>query len=169
MSEQISRLAVQQLRNVMFPLLPQFIQSQFPTSSDPLVAGDMPVPNIFVGDITEKGAQAATPAITVSCEGEAEGTVSVYRHLLLHVDIWVGGNVASSGSGRRFVSTIYQHIFDSLQNVNWSGRGGVQGIDYVQILRCYETQRSGIMFEPTSKIYHLANTYRVEALCKTWY
>lgn len=169
MSEQVSRLAVQQLRNVMFPTLPDFIKEKFPTTTDPLVAADAAVPNIFVGDITEGGANSGTPAITVNCEGSAEGSVKVYRHLLLHIDIWVGGNVAASGAGRRFVSILYQHIFDSLQNVNWSGRGGAQGSDYVQIKRCFESLRSSIMFEPTTKIYHLSNTYQVEALCKTWY
>ena len=169
MSEQVSRLAVQHLRKKMFPLLPSEIQKTFPLISDPLVEDDNKVPKIVVGTLTEYGANTATPAITVNCEGEADGIVNVYRHLLLHVDIWAGGNIASNVDGRRFVSIVYQHVFDALQNINWSGRGGSPNTDYVQVERCYETQRSAIMFEPAQKIYHIANTYRVEALCQTWY
>jgi hypothetical protein len=162
MSEKVARLAVRALRNNMFPGLPDYIRNKFPMVKDPVVSPTEPVPNIVVGRYVDFGANAASPMIAVVCDGAAEGMVNVYRHLNLRIDIWLGGDVAGNVDGRRFVSIIYEHIFENLQNTNWSG-------DSIDIERCYETERSEILFEPQNKIYHIANTYRVEALSKLWY
>lgn len=164
MSELVARLAVQQLRKFMLPALPSDVASKFPLTGDPLVSGDTEVSNIVVGQYQDQGANAALPMITVYCEGAAEGIVNVFRHLTLHIDIWVGGTTPGPNADeRRFVSILYEYIFRSLQNTNWSGQK-------VRIERCYEIERSPILFEPTNKIYHLSNTYRVEALSAAgWY
>lgn len=167
MSEQVARLAVVTLRNNMFPALPQDIQGLFALISDPLVSGQDQVPNIVVGQYQDFGVGAATPMITVFCSGSAEGIVNQYRHLDLHVDIWLGGNAAPNVDGRRVVSVIYEYVFRTLQNTNWSGKAA--GGSFVQIERSYEIERSPILFEPEGKVYHIANAYRVEALAKTWY
>ena len=168
MSEKVARLAVNQLRNVMFPALPADVQKLFPKTTDALMSGTNQVPNIMVGSYQDLGANTGTPLITVYCDGAQEGIVNVYRHLDLHIDIWLGGDVAANMDGRRLVSTIYEYINRSLQNINWSGTVK-PGAGYVSIQRCYETERSPILFEPTNKIYHLSNTYRVEAISQSWY
>jgi len=152
----------------MFPALPPDVQSKFPTVQDPLVNGPNSVPNIVVGQYQDFGANAATPMVTVNCNGAAEGIVNVYRHLDLRVDIWVGGNIASNVDGRRFISIIYEYIFRTLCNTNWTGQSQPGG-STVRIERCYETERSPILFEPTNNIYHIATIFRVEALANTWY
>lgn len=162
MSELIARLAVQQLRNKMYPALPDTVQKLFPQISDPVVSGSTLVPNIVVGQYSDFGVGAATPMIAVNASGAQEGIVNVYRHLNLSIDIWVGGDKAGNLDGRRVVSIIYEYVNKSLQNVNWSGQ-------LVQIERCYETERPAIMFDPTGKLYRIANIYRVEALSAKWY
>lgn len=164
MSELVARLAVAQLRKFMIPALPSDVSSKFPLINDPLVSGNTQVPNIVVGQYQDQGANAALPMITVYCEGASEGLVNVYRHLTLHVDIWVGpATPGPNADERRFVSIVYEYIFRSLQNTNWSGQK-------VRIERSYEIERSPILFEPASKIYHLSNSYRVEALSAAgWY
>ena len=168
MSEKVARLAVTTLRNSMFPLLPQQIRDMFPKILDPLVDQTEKVPNIVVGQYQDFGANAGLPMIAVNCEGASEGIVNVYRHITMHVDIWVGANQSPNVDARRIASIIYEYVFRSLQNVNWSSKL-VDGISAVQIERCYELERSAILFEPTNKIYHIANSYRVEALSQTWY
>lgn len=172
MSEKVARLAVQQLRNNMYPNLPDDIKSVIPLIQDPIVQGNTDqVPNIIVGEYQDLGVNVTTPLLTVHCNGPQEGIVNVWRHLGLHIDIWVGGNVGGNVDGRRIVSIIYEYVNRALQNINWSGSGvpGQKGKDFVQIERCYELERSPILFEPTGKVYHIANVYRVEALCQTWY
>lgn len=168
MSEQVSRLAVNYLRNHMVPALPPDVQNLIPLVTDPLVAGQNQVPNVVVGQYLDFGANPITPMITVHCEGPAEGIVNVYRHLDLHIDIWIGGNVATNVDGRRLTSIISEYCFRSLNNTNWSGISQSGG-SYVQIQRSYETNVGPILFEPQNKIYHKSITLRVEALSKTWY
>lgn len=168
MSEQVARLAVNHLRKFMFPALPPDMQAVFPKTKDPLISGPASVQNIVVGQYLDFGANAANPLITVNCSGAAEGIVNVYRHLDLHVDIWVGGNLAINADGRRFVSIIYEYIFRTLQNTNWTGFAQSGG-SKIRIQRCYETERSPIMFEAMNKVYHLAIVFRVEAISETWY
>lgn len=168
MSELVARLAVNHLRNLMFPTMPQDIRELFPKITDMLMSGSNLVPNIQVGQYQDLGANAATPLITVDCSGTAEGAVNVYRHLDLHVDMWAGGNAASNLDGRRVISIISEYVFRYLQNMNWSGKPQ-PGSSYVQIQRSYEIERSMILFEPDVKVYHISNIYRVEALCQTWY
>jgi len=155
----------------MFPALPQDIQSIFPRTTDTLVmAGQSQVPNIVVGEYADYGANAATPMIAVHCEGPQEGIVNVWRHLSLSIDIWMGGDSAPNVDGRRTVSIIYEYVNRSLQNINWSGNGGVAGSGFVRIKRCYESERSPIMFDPTNKVYRIANIYKTEAICSSgWY
>jgi hypothetical protein len=169
MSLIVSRLAIQQLRTNMFLKLPVDIQNLFPTTYDALTGSESNTHNIVNGEYQDFGVNATTPMITVHSEGIQEGIVNVWRHIDLHIDIWVGGNVAPNVDGRRFISIVYEYINKALQNVNWSGRGGMAGGDYVQIQRCYETERSSIIFEPTGKVYHLSNVYRVEAISQSWY
>jgi len=169
MSEQVARLAVNLLRKSMYSALPQDVQAMFPPYTDPLLPQNKnPVPNIVVGEYRDFGVNVPTPLITVNCDGAQEGLVNVYRHLNLNIDIWIGGNVAPNVDGRRLISIIYEYINRSLQNVNWTGVPNAGG-NTIQIERCYETERSRILFEASTKVYHLANIYRVEALCKTWY
>ena len=169
MSEQVARLAVNYLRKYMFPVLPTDIQNMFPPAVDPLgPGGPNQVPNIMVGQYQDFGVGAATPLITVYCAGAQEGIVNQYRHLDLHVDIWVGGNFATNVEGRRIVSIIYEYVNRTLQNTNWTGVPK-PGSNTIQIQRSYETERSPILFEASEKIYHLVNIYRVEALCRSWY
>lgn len=169
MSELVARLAVQQLRNKMFPSLPSTFQKILPLVQDPLVEdGPTQVPNIVVGEYQDFGANAPTPMITVHCDGPQEGIVNVWRHVNLYIDIWLNGSVSGNVDGRRVISVLYEYINRSLQNVNWSGRGS-PGSSFVQVQRCYEIERSTIQFEPTDKTYHLANIYKVEAVSQTWY
>jgi hypothetical protein len=162
MSELVARVAVQLLRNYMFPALPQDMQEKFPTYADPLVSNNQ-VPNIIAGQYQDLGANATTPLITVHCEGAAEGLVNVYRHITMHVDIWVGAPTPGPNiDERRFISILYEYIYRSLQNTNWSGQK-------VRIERSYEIERSPILFEPQTKMMHLSNSYRVEALSTVWY
>lgn len=172
MSEKVARLAVQQLRIGMYPLLPQDVQEIFPLVEDTLVQGGTDkVPNVMVGEYSDFGGRAGTPMIAVHCEGPQEGIVNVYRHLNLSVDIWIDGTSGGNVDGRRVVSIIYEYVNRALQNVNWSGSGkpGAKGNDFVQIQRCYETERSSILFEETGKVYRIANIYKVEALSQSWY
>jgi hypothetical protein len=163
MSELVARLCVQQLRNKMFPTLPKAVQDMFPTVQDTIVQqGSDEVPNIVVGEYSDFGVNTPTPMIAVSASGPQEGIVNVYRHLKLSVDMWIGGDKAGNVEGRRIVSIIYEHVNRFLQNVNWTGQK-------VQIERCYEEERSPIMFDPTGKVYRIANIYRVEALSAVWY
>lgn len=175
MSEVVARLAVNYLRKYMFPVLPQDIRKVFPQISDPLGAdtsgnpiGKNQVPNIVVGQYQDFGVGAATPIITVYCAGASEGMVNQYRHLDMHVDIWVGGNIAANVDGRRWVSIIYEYVYRTLQNTNWTGIP-INGGHTVQIERSFETERSPVLFEPTAKMYHISNIYRVEALSIVWY
>jgi hypothetical protein len=170
MSELVARLAVSQLRNVMFSQLPGDVQSLFPLIEDPLVEnGQTQVPNIVVGEYADYGANAPTPMIAVHCEGPQEGIVNVWRHLKLSIDMWVSGNTGGNVDGRRIVSIIYEYVNRALQNINWSGRGGAAGSSFVQIKRSYESERSSILFEPTNKIYRISNIYTIEALSQSWY
>jgi len=170
MSEKVARLAVQQLRKNMFPQLPQDIQDLFPKTTDPLgprpADGSIPdldqVPNIMVGQYQDFGANAGTLLVTVYSSGSAEGIVKVYRHLELYVDIWVSSAESSNVEARRIASIIYEYIFRNLHNKNWSGEN-------IQIERCYEIERSPILFDGQNKICHIANVYRVEALSAVWY
>lgn len=172
MSEKVARLAVQQLRLAMFPSLPDDVQTLFPKIQDTIVQGGQDtVPNIVVGEYSDYGARTSTPMIAVHCEGPQEGIVNVFRHLSLSIDIWIDGTSGGNVDGRRIVSIIYEYVNKAFQNINWSGSGipGKKGTDFVQIKRCYEIERSQILFEETSKIYRIANIYRVEALSQTWY
>lgn len=163
MSELVARLAVKQLRNKMFSQLPESVQNMFPLITDVVVQqGDDKVPNIVVGEYSDFGVNAASPMVAVSCKGPQEGVVNQYRHLDLSIDIWVGGDKAGNREGRTVVSIIYEYVNRFIQNVNWSGQK-------VSIARCYETERSPIMFDPTGKVYRIANIYRVEALSAVWY
>jgi hypothetical protein len=161
MSEKVARRAVSVLRIALPPAM-RDIGIVFPLVKDPFAPTVDQVPNILAGQIQDLGANVATPLVTVYAEGPAEGVVNQYRHLSLHVDIWTGGTSASNIDGRRMVSIIYEYVFRALQNVDWSG-------DKVLIARSYEIERSAILFEPANKFYHISNTYRVEALSKTWY
>lgn len=165
MSEAVGRLAVLQLRTNMFPKLPQSVQQLFSNVTDSF--SGQSVPNIVLGEYQDFGVNVPTPMITVHCEGPQEGMVNVWRHLKLFVDIWLGSNVAPNVNGRTTASIIYQYVNAALQNVNWSGRWGA-GADFVQIERCFEAERSSILFD-NQKTYHIANVYNVEALSRTWY
>jgi hypothetical protein len=168
MSELVARLAVNLLRNGMFPQLPVDIQSLFPLITDPLVEnGQTQVPNIVVGEYVDFGSNAATLMMAVHCEGPQEGIVNVWRHLSLTVDIWASGDSASNVDGRRVVSIIYEYTNRALQNINWSG--GAKGSSYVQIERSYELERSPIIYDAQTKVYRISNIYRVEALSNKWY
>lgn len=167
MSEKIARLAVNYLRDFMFPALPIDIQNLFPLVNDPFASPDStdPVPNIVVGEYQDFGANASLPMITAYAEGAAEGIVPHYRHLTLHIDIWVGANQSPNVDSRRVISILYEYVFRTLDNTNWTPTK--QG---VQIERSYEIERSAILFEPTNRIYHISNSYRVEALSASgWY
>ena len=156
----------------MYPALPQDLQAPFfPLTSDPLVQqGQTQVPNIVVGTYQDYGANVPTPMVAVDCSGPQEGIVNVWRHLNLSIDIWMNGASAPNVDGRRVVTIIYEYINRSLQNINWSGNGGVAGSGFVRIQRCYESEKSPILFDSTSKIYRIANIYKVEAMCTTgWY
>lgn len=169
MSELVARLCVQQLRNKMFPALPSDVQNLFPQIADPLVQNSTTmVPNIVVGEYVDYSANAATPMMAVHCEGPQEGIINVLRHLNLSIDMWIGGDVAGNVEGRRVVSIIYEYANRALQNINWSGKA--PGSSYVQIERSYETERSPIIFDGTTKVYRIANIYRVEAISRDgWY
>jgi hypothetical protein len=164
MSELVARLAVQQLRNIMFPALPPTVQQLFPLIADPIVDGATQVPNIVVGQYQDYSANAPLPIICVYCEGAAEGLVDVYRHLTLHIEPWASAATPGPNADeRRFISILYEYIYRCIQDVNWSGQK-------VRIQRCYEIERSPILFEPTNKVYHVSNSYRVEALSAAgWY
>lgn len=162
MSEKVARLAVAALRTSMFPQLPAAIQALFPLVTDPLVEGDIKVPNIMVGEYEDFGANAGQVLVTVNCEGATDGIVNVYRHITMHVDIWASPAQSTNVDGRRIVSIIYEYVFNNLCNTNWTGNG-------IAIQRSYEIERSKILFEPSGKKYHIANTYRVEAISELWY
>lgn len=168
MSESLARLAVNQLRKNMYPNLPQDVQNIFPKIADPFTLVSDPVPNIVVGEYTDFGMNAQSPVIAVHCEGPQEGIVNVWRHLKLSIDIWIGGNTGGNVDGRRIVSIIYEYVNRALQNVNWSGEPS-PGADYIQIQRCFESERSSILFDTNNKAYRIANIYQVEAISKTWY
>lgn len=164
MSELVARLAVHQLRTYMFPALPAGVSKKFPLISDPLVSGTTQVPNAVVGQYQDYGANAVLPGIFVYAEGAQEGLVNVFRHLTLHVEPWAPcSNPGPNVDERKFMGILYEYINRCLQNTNWSGSG-------VRIQRCYEIERSPMLFEPTNKVYHIANAYRVEALSNVgWY
>jgi hypothetical protein len=163
-SAKVSNLAIRILRNAMFPALPQDLQALFPKVQDPFAPpnNQEPVPNIMPGEYEDYGANAGAILITVYSYGPTEPITRVYRHLTLVVDIWVSAAQASNVDGRRIVEILYEYVRRTLQETNWSGQ-------LVQIERSYEIERSKVMFEPTNKIYHIANLYRVEALSQTWY
>lgn len=168
MSELVAKVAVQYLRATMFPALPADVQQKFPRISDPLL--NNPVPNIVVGQYQDYGANAAMPIVTAYCEGAAEGIVNVYRHLTLHVEPWISAaTLGPNVDGRTFLGILYEYIFRCLQNTNWGSAGNKVGIKGLRIERCYEIERSPLLFEPQNKIYHLSNSYRVEALSSVWY
>lgn len=167
MSEKVARLAVQLLRNAMFNALPSDIQSLIPMVSDPLVTGSQDqVPNIVVGAYQDFGANAGMIMIAVDCNGTTEPITRVYKHLDLDVDIWLSANQSPNVDGRRVVSILHEYIRRTLQETNWTTN---TTSDFTSIQRCYETERSKIMFEGQNKIYHLSNRYRVEAISQNWY
>lgn len=146
----------------MFPQLPSTIQALFPLITDPLVAGDTQVPNIVVGQYADFGANAGLVMVSVYCDGATDGIVNVYRHISMHIDIWVSAQAAPNVDARRIVSIIYEYIFNNMCNTNWTGNG-------ISIQRSYEIERSAILFEADSKMYHISNVYRVEAISELWY
>jgi hypothetical protein len=162
MSELVARQAVAYLRKFMVPALPPGVV--LPTTSDPLVAGNTQVPNVVAGQYQDQGANAALPIICVYCEGAQEGIVNVFRHVTLHIEPWASCSAPGPNADeRRFISILYEYINRCIQNVNWSGQG-------IRVERSYEIERSPILFDPTNKVYHVSNSYRVEALSnKGWY
>lgn len=164
MSAKITRLAVNTLRATMFNNLPEDIQAMFPLVQDPYakIPGSQ-VPNIMPGEYQDWSANAGTILITVHSAGELESLTTVYRHLVLYVDLWVSSAQSPNVEGRRIVDILYEYVQRALQETNWSG-------DLISIQRSYEIERSEVMFEPTNKIYHISNQYRVEAVTSNgWY
>jgi hypothetical protein len=164
MSAKVTRLAVNLLRKAMYNALPTDVQSLFPKVNDPFATTPSadPVPNIMPGEYDDYGANAGMILVTVHSYGPTEPITRVYKHITLVVDIWVSPAQSPNVDGRRLVDIVYEYIRRTLQETNWSG-------DQISIQRSYETERSEVMFEPTSKIYHIANLYRVEAISQTWY
>jgi hypothetical protein len=143
----------------MFPSLPADVQAMFATVQDSLLG---PGPNIRVGHLSEFGINPAMPCITVFSEGNLEGlTRGTYRHTTVTVDYWTGGNPGNS-EGRRLVSLLYQYGSKFLQDANISGNG-------LSVQRFYETRASDPVFEPTTKFYHIANSYTLEGIASRWY
>lgn len=162
MSAKVTRLAVNALRR-MFPFLPEDLQEMFPLVTDPYAqVPNSQVPNIMPGEYTDWGTNAGMILITVHSAGEMESMTRVYRHLVLYVDIWVSPAQSPNVEGRRIADILYEYVRRALQETNWSG-------DQVSIQRSYEIERSAVMFEPSNKIYHISNQYRVEAVSQTWY
>ena len=158
MSEKINQLAVEVLRTDVFDSLPDHIKKLFPKA----LAETGEVQNMIIGLPLEQGANVAYPLISVYSKGAAEGLVGVFRHVDLYLDFWVSGFQAANVEGRTVVAILYEYTRRQFQDKNWSKNG-------VLIKRSYETSRSEVLFEPDQKIYHIANTYRVEALSKDWY
>ncbi len=153
-------MVVNVLRSDMFNSLPVDVKAMFPVLEDPQLG---PVPNIFTGHIAEMGANVSFPAISVSSRGAAEAlTRGRYRHITAEVDYWSGAGQTQNLDGRKIVSILYEYSFQALQDKNFSS-------DNVLIKRCYEIERSDTMFEPTDKLYHINNVYRIEALSSSWY
>jgi hypothetical protein len=121
-----------------------------------------PVPNIMPGHYEDYGSNAGTILITVESDGPMEGLTRVYRHVTLLVDIWVSAGQSPNIDGRRIANILYEYVRRTLQEVNYSGQG-------CSIQRSYEISRSEVMFEPTNKVYHISNNYRVEAISQTWF
>jgi len=160
----LSRLVNRQflgfLRNLAYPSLPQDVQNLFPRYQDPI---DGDVPNILEGHLSELGANANFPLITVSSSGALEGlTRGTYRHLQVFVDYWVSAAQTQNLDGRNVVSQLYEYASKVLQDGNMSGGG-------VAIKRCYETENSDVLFQAAEKLYHIATVYRVEAIAASWY
>lgn len=162
MSGKITRLAVNTLR-AMVPFLPADLQAMFPLVVDPYAKiPNTQVPNIMPGSYVDWGSNAGMILITVNSAGEMEPMTRVYRHLVLYVDIWVSASQSPNVEGRRIADILYEYVRRALQETNWSG-------DSVSIQRSYEIERSQVLFEPTNKIYHISNQYRVEAISQQWY
>lgn len=164
MSELLNLTAVYQLRAGMFPLLPPDLQKMFPRFSDP-VLGDGP--NIVSGHLSEMGTGAAFPMVTVSSSGSLEPlTRGTYRHLSMYVDYWSSAKQAQDPDARRIVQIMYNYGSKALQDVNFSTNVGKVAL---AIKRCYEIDCSDVLFEQTSKLYHVAEVFRVEASADSWY
>lgn len=160
MSDVVNKAVAYVLRNGMFPSLPPDVQALFPQADDPLLGTG---PNIRIGHLSELGMNPGFPAITVFCEGALEGlTRRTYRHLTANVDYWTSADLAGNIDGRRLVALLYEYGNNFLQDANFSGSG-------LAVHRCFEIRASDIMFETTTKLYHIANAYRVEAISSKWY
>ena len=158
MSERINQLALDVLRTDVFDSLPDHIKKLF----SKVLTDTGEVPNIIIGLPLEQGANVAYPLISVYSKGAAEGLVGVFRHVDLYLDFWGAGFQAVNVEGRTVVAILYEYTRRQFQDKNWSKNG-------VLIKRSYETSRSEVLFEPDQKIYHIDNTFRVEALSQTWY
>lgn len=144
----------------MFPSLPDDVKALFAQYSDP-VDGD--VPNIIEGHLSELGANATFPIITVSSSGALEGlTRGTYRHLQVLVDFWVSAGQTQNLDGRNVVSLLYEFASRVLQDANLSGNG-------LAVQRCYEVENSDVMYEGATKLYHIAAIYRLEGISSNWY
>jgi len=161
-SEKVARQALKVLRTEVYPALPTDVKTLIPMINDALDTAGPNVPNFIVGSIQEVGAGVAFPCVTVQAHGAAEGIVKKYRHLTLVIDIWVGSGEAVNQQARRIASILYEYIYRAFHNTNWSGNS-------ISIQRCYEVERSEILFEPQNKTAHISNSYRVEAISSTWY
>lgn len=159
MSERLNSRVVTHLRANMFPTLPAGVQALFPIVPIDQTLGSGP--NIIVGPIAEKGVGIAFPCIAAWTKGALEGlTRRRYVHFTLFVDFWVQ---SPGPDGRRILGILYEYTSRALQDVNWSG-------DQISIKRCFETEKSDVMFEAPEKLYHLSNLYRVEAIGQgSWY
>jgi hypothetical protein len=164
MSAKVTRLVVNNLRNNMFPALPVDVQKMFPLVNDPYATvPNSQVPNIMPGEYTDWSSNAGMILITVHSAGELESMTRVYRHLVMYIDIWVSAGQSPNVEGRRIVDILYEYVQRFMQENNWSG-------SLISIQRSYEIERSEVMFEPTNKIYHISNQYRVEAITSAgWY
>lgn len=160
MSRLVNKQFLKTLRGPVFQSLPQDAQEEFPQYQDPV---DGSVPNMVEGHLSELGANATFPIITVTSSGALEGlTRGTYRHLQVFVDYWVSAGQTQNLDGRTLVSLLYEYASRLLQDANLSGNG-------VAIQRCYEMENSDVLYQPAEKIYHIASIYRVEAIASAWY
>jgi len=144
----------------MFPTLPTDTQQLFPQVDDTLLGRG---PNIRIGHLSEFGANPGFPLISVFSEGTLEPlTRGRFRHITASVDYWTSAAEAGNVDGRRIVAVLYQYSSKVLEDANFSGNG-------IAVQRCFETRASDVMFEPATKLYHIANAYQVEAVAKVWY
>lgn len=144
----------------MFPTLPQDVQKIFPQIEDTLLGEG---PNIRIGHLSEFGTNPVFPLISVFSEGSLEPlTRGRFRHIIASVDYWTGAAQTGNVDGRRIIAILYQYSNSALQDANFSGGG-------IAVQRCFETRASDVMFEPATKLYHIANAYQVEAVAKVWY